>query len=405
MAPRDLNDPEDFSRHDGGPGHGGAGQGGAAFPQARTFDAPEPAEPEQATETREPTATTRPPRRRRVVMLVILAAIVAAGGWFGKEWWTVGRFAVTTDDAYVEADFAILSPKVAGYVAEVPVRETDRVAKGDPLVIVDDGDYRVRVRSADAAIAARKAALDRIDSQIVQAGAVIGGAEANVAAAEASLAQAEADRSRYEALAKSDFSSQQRLEAARAAAETARATLAARHAAVDEAKAALAVAKAGRAEATAALESAEADRAMAARDLDAATIRAPFDGVVGNLSVAAGDYVQPGARLLAVIPLAEVYIDANFKETDLAGLGAGAPVHVEVDAFPGRDFTGHVRGFAPATGAMFSLLPPENATGNFTKVVQRVPVRIDVPAEVAAAGWLRPGLSVVVSADSRDAGE
>ena len=144
---------------------------------------------------------------------------------------------------------------------------------------------------------------------------------------------------------------------------------------------------------------------MAERDLDAATIRAPIDGVVGNLSVAAGDYVQPGARLLAVIPLSAVYIDANFKETDLALIGPGAPVNVEIDAYPDRGFTGHVRGFAPATGAMFSLLPPENATGNFTKVVQRVPVRIDVPAEVAAEGWLRPGLSVVVSADSRDAGE
>lgn len=343
----------------------------------------------------------RAPRRKRALIFALALAALTGLGWFGWHWWTVGRFEISTDDAYVGADFAILAPKISGYVAAVPVVDNDPVKKGDALVRLDDRDYRVRLKIAGAQVAAKRAALDRITSQIGQARAAIGGADANIDSAKADLTKAAANLARYENLAKSDFASRQKLEAARAAQATARAAVAARVAARKEAEAALKVAIAGKAEAEAAHKGAEAEREQAASDLAAAVIRAPFDGVVGNLSAAAGDYVQPGARLLAVMPLGAVYIDANFKETQLAGLEIGAPVEIYVDAYPDRSFTGHIRSFAPATGSMFSLLPPENATGNFTKVVQRLPVRISVPDAITAEGWLRPGLSVVITADSR----
>ena len=164
------------------------------------------------------------------------------------------------------------------------------------------------------------------------------------------------------------------------------------------------VAAAEKAEAVAAIQTLEAERHMAMNDLDATILRAPYDGVVGNLSVVQGDYVTPGKRLMAVIPLDAVYVDANFKETQIAELTPGTEVHLTVDAFPDRDVVGHVVGLAPASGAVFSLLPPENATGNFTKIVQRFPVRVSIPAEIAAEGWLRPGMSVIAKADIRTAG-
>jgi membrane fusion protein (multidrug efflux system) len=171
--------------------------------------------------------------------------------------------------------------------------------------------------------------------------------------------------------------------------------------AADAAATQVSVAEARLREAQAAVPGLEAARDQARRDLDATVIRAPFDGVVGNLSVARGDYVTPGKRLLAVVPLDRIYVDANFKETQLARLTVGAPVKLEVDAYPGREIVGRVESFSPASGSIFSLLPPENATGNFTKVVQRVPVRVSVPAEAAREGWLRPGMSVVATVDTR----
>lgn len=349
--------------------------------------------------------TAGKPSRKRVLLPLLALLILAGAGYFGWNWWTHGRFIVSTDNAYVEADFAILAPKVSGYVAEIPVKENDAAQAGDPLVILDDGDYQIRLRIAEAAVSSKQAALTRLESELIEARATIDGARANVEAAQALLTQAAQNLERYENLAKSDYATRQRLEETRATHAAANAALVARQSAVSEAEAARAVLSASRGEMEAALAGAEAERDAAARDLDAATIRAPFDGVIGNLHAVKGDYVMPGSRLLALVPLDGVYIAANFKETQLEGVHPGAPVTVEIDAYPERSFTGHVVSFAPATGALFSLLPPENATGNFTKVVQRLPVRIAVPAEIAAEGWLRPGLSVTVSADRRDGGE
>ena len=341
--------------------------------------------------------------RRRVVLGVVAAAVLGAAGWFGYHYWTVGRFMVDTDDAYVQADFAVLAPKITGYVAAVPAAENEAVKAGDPLVVLEDGDYRDALRLAEAQLAAQKAAVERIASQARAGDAGVAQAEARVEAAQATLKQADADLARYQDLARNDVASAQRLETAQAAQASAAAAVREAEAGVATAVANRAVIDAQRAEAEATIAGLEAQRDKARRDLDATVLRAPVDGTVGNHSVAVGDLVSAGKRLLAVVPLSAVYVEANFKETQIAELGRGTKVHLHFDAFPDRDLVGTVAGIAPASGAQFSLLPPENATGNFTKVVQRVPVRIAVPAAAAAEGWLRPGLSVQVSADVRTA--
>ncbi|HVL21563.1 MAG TPA: HlyD family secretion protein [Amaricoccus sp.] len=377
-----------------------------------TVEAPRPEprvpgarEPElQATPSEAPAAT--PKRSRRKYLLGgALVAVLAAGAWFGYDYWTVGRFMVETDDAYVQADFAIIAPKITGYVAAVPGVENRAVKAGDPLVVLDDRDYRDALALAQSQLASEQAAIARIDSQTAAADAATAQARARVDAAEAQVHQTEADLARYQSLARNDVASAQRLEQAEAANAAAVAALAEAEAGVTSAVANRNVIVAQKAEAEATVSGLEASRDRAQRDLDATVLRAPFDGTVGNLSVAVGDLVAPGKRLLAVVPLAHVYVEANFKETQIAELTPGTKVALEFDAFPGREVAGTVEGVAPASGAQFSLLPPENATGNFTKVVQRVPVRVAVPAEVAAEGWLRPGLSVTASADVRTNGE
>ncbi|QDL93417.1 HlyD family secretion protein [Paroceanicella profunda] len=347
----------------------------------------------------------KPPKggRRRIVLFAILAAAIAAGAWYGYQYWTVGRFLEETDDAYVQADYSILSPRITGYVARVPVVDNQAVKAGDPLVEMDDGDYRIALRQAEAQIAAQRASVDRITQQVEAARVGIDQADAELESARASADFARIDYDRYANLATTKAASVQQKQEAETSLATARAGVKAAEAGVASAKANLAVVKAQKTEAEASLAGLEAQRDQAQRDLDATVLRAPFDGVVGNSSVVAGDYISPGRRLMAVVPLGAIYIEANFKETQIGKLTPGTPVDITVDAFPDRHVTGHVQGLSPASGAVFSMLPPENATGNFTKVVQRLPVRITVPQDVADAGWLRPGLSVVVTADTRRA--
>jgi membrane fusion protein (multidrug efflux system) len=346
-------------------------------------------------------ATGSGKRRARLILALLATALLGAGAWYGHSYWTVGRFMVSTDDAYVHADFATLAPKITGYVVAVPAQESRAVRAGEPLVRLEDGDYRDALALAEAQLAAQHAAIARIDRQAAVADASVVQAHARVEAARAALTQASADLARYRSLAANDVASAQRLEAAQAQETSAQAAVREAEAGVATAEANRAVIDAQKAEAEAMIAGLAASREKARRDLDATVIRAPFDGTVGNLSVAVGDLVAPGKRLLAVVPLDKVYVEANFKETQIAGLAPGTAVHLHVDAFPDRDIVGHVEGLSPASGAQFSLLPPENATGNFTKIVQRVPVRVAVPADVAAEGWLRPGLSIEASADTR----
>ncbi len=373
--------------------------GAAPSERPRPHLAPGDAAPSPVVDAPVPEKKSR--SKRQYILGAVGLAALAAALWFGHDYWTNGRFLVSTDDAYVQADFAILAPKVTGYVAAVPAVANAHVKAGDPLVVLRDDDYRNALTLAQSQLDAEAAAIERIALQAEAGKASIAQAEAQLAAAQATQTQAASDLRRYTTLAATDVASAQKLESARAAAATADANVQQAQAGILTAQADLKVIEAQVAEAKATVAGLTASRDKAQRDLDDTVLRAPSDGVVGNLSVATGDYVTPGTRLLAVVPLGQTYIEANFKETQIEKLQPGTEVHVEVDAFPDRSFTGTVQGISPASGSVFSLLPAENATGNFTKVVQRLPVRVAVPAEVAAEGWLRPGLSVVATADPR----
>ncbi len=372
------------------------------FPNAKAPAVEAPVEPQGPAEAIPPPAKRK--RSARTFLLpVIGAALLAGAGWYGYDYWTDGRFLVSTDDAYVQADMAFVSPKISGYVSAVKVTENQHVKAGDPLVVVDDGDYRIAVDQTEAQIATQGKTLERIDAQVEAAQASLQQAEAQKTAAKAAADNAARVVNRTGQLLKTHVATQAQLDDAQTAVEQADAALAGADAQIAAATANIGVLKAQRAEAASTLATLRLTKQKAERDLSFTVLKAPYDGVIGNLSVEQGDLVNPGQKLAVVVPMNKLYIVANFKETQLARLVPGETVRVSVDAMDGHDFEGKVSSLAPASGAVFSLLPPENATGNFTKVVQRVPVRIDVPADVLAKGRLRAGLSVVVAADSRTA--
>lgn len=344
----------------------------------------------------------RPVRKRRIrklVLVLVALAAVLGGGYEGWHWWTVGRFMVSTDDAYVAADTTVLAAKVAGYVTEVAVDDNQRVRAGDLIARIDDGDYRLSVQADENRVATQQSTIDRIGQQILAAGASVDQANAEVSSAEAELTRTAQVLERQRKLATSHYASQQAVDTAIAEHDRATAGLAGAKAALAAAEANVSVLEAQRTEAERTLAELRTTLAQAERELSFTEVRAPVDGVVGNRAVQVGTYVQTGTRLAAIVPLDGVYVDANFKETQLGELHAGQSVDLEVDAFPGRNFEGVVDSIAPASGSVFSLLPPENATGNFTKIVQRVPVRIRLPADEEAV--LRPGMSVVATVDTR----
>lgn len=362
------------------------------------------AAPAEPTPTR---AASGGPRRGRIVGRLIALSILlggaGAGAWVALDWWRVGRFFVSTDDAYVKADTATISAKVSGYVAEIAVADHQAVKAGDVLLRIDDGDYRLAARAAVDRIATQDASIARIGAQIAAQRASVAQAEAQIAAAQADRARADAAFQRTSTLARHDFASQAQFDQAQADQKRAAASLDAAKAARLAASEAVAVLEAQKLEAARQRGELETAKARAERDLSFATLTAPFDGVVGARAAQQGQLVQPGQRLMALLPLDHVYVEANFKETQIARLRPGQKVEIEVDAFEGRRIEGEVASLAPATGAQFSLLPPDNATGNFTKIVQRVPVRLSIPAEIARRGELRPGLSVTARVDTRAA--
>lgn len=353
--------------------------------------------------------------RRFFVGVAVIAALSYAGK-LGYDWFTVGRFLVSTDDAYVGADTSTIAAKVSGYVTEIAVKDNQRVKAGDLLVRIDPGDYKLAVDAAQAKIATQDATIGRVKRQIEAQQATIDGAEAQVTAARATLAGnvADAERAnleydRSQKMAQSNVGSVQRLEQAAADKARTAATLSNSKAAVAVAEAQLAsargnldVLKAQEVEAERTRDELKTSLDRAVRDLSFTEIRAPFDGIVGNRAVQLGQYATPGTRLLALVNTASTYVDANYKETQLGAIKVGQTVDVAVDALDGHTVQGVVVSIAPASGAQFSLLPPDNATGNFTKVVQRVAVRIALKPEDVAAGRLRPGLSVVTDVHTRD---
>jgi membrane fusion protein (multidrug efflux system) len=353
---------------------------------------------------------------RRFVLPVVVLAGLAYGGKMAYDWFVEGRFLVSTDDAYVGASTSIIAAKATGHLTSVPVVDNQVVHKGDLLASIDDGDYQNAVEAAKARIATQDATIARFGRQIDAQGAAIAQAQAQVAAAQAQLtgAQADVERAALEydrslKLAQTNFGSQQRLEQATAdrdrtvaAVAGAKASAASAAAALEGAKANLDVLKAQRDEATRQRGELLTNLAKAEWDLSFTRVVAPFDGVVGNKAAEVGELVQPGTRLMALVPLNDSYVDANFKETQLEDIRPGQKVDVAIDALGGKVVQGVVSSISPASGSLFSLLPPDNATGNFTKVVQRVAVRITFPEDVLKTVPLRPGLSVVATIHTRD---
>jgi membrane fusion protein (multidrug efflux system) len=357
--------------------------------------------PAQNIEAASQAPTKKSGGRRRVVFGVIALIVLGAGGWYGYNYWTTGRFIVSTDDAYIGGDIAGISPKISGYVAKVDVVANQHVKAGQPLVTLDDGDYTIARDQAQAAIDTQKLTLQRMDAQITGGKAGIMQAAAQKTSALAGQHNAQLVQKRASSLTAKAVGTQSDLDAANAALDQANAAVSTADAAIASANANVAVLEGQRAEAASALKTDQLALDKANRDLSFALLRAPYDGVVGNFAVQVGDYVSPGVKLMAVVPSRQLYIDANFKETQLAQLVPGEKVTIHVDADDAGPITGTIQSLAPASGSVFSLLPAENATGNFTKVVQRVPVRIALPQDALDSGKLRAGLSVVVEADTR----
>jgi len=357
------------------------------------------AQPEQRSAETAP--ARKKARSKKPLLLAVVAAALGFGAYEGYGWWTDGRFMVSTEDAYVQADITILSAKVSGYVQSVAVTNNQSVKAGDLIAKIDDGDYRLALRSAQDKLSTQQSAIARIGRQIEAGRASVAQAQAQIAAAQADAERAESDYARQQQLARSDFTSRAALENAKAARDRAVANVQSAQAALSAARANVDVLAAQQTEAQRVAAELQTVVERAERDLSFTEIRAPADGVIGNKAMEVGTFVQPGARLAALVPLTSVRVDANFKETQLASLKVGQKVHIEVDAFPDAEVVGTVESVSPASGAVFSLLPPENATGNFTKIVQRVPVRVSVDPAVVRQGILRPGLSVVVDVDTR----
>ncbi|TPL89509.1 HlyD family secretion protein [Mesorhizobium sp. B2-3-14] len=376
------------------------------FPNAKVAPATEAPEVPLQPVVAPPPAEAPAKKKRSVrsfLLPIIGLALLSGGAWYGYDYWTTGRFMISTDDAYVQADMAFVSPKISGYVDQVLVSENQQVKAGDPLLTIDAGDYKIAVAQAEAQIATLAKTLDRIDAQTKAAQASLQQAQAQKVADRAAADNAGRAQQRAAQLVKTHVGTQAQLDDAQTALDQANAALVGADAQIAAAQANIGVLEAQRAESASTLASLQLGRDKAARDLSFTVLKAPYDGVVGNRSVEQGDLVSPGQKLAVVVPMDKLYIVANFKETQLARLVPGEKVNISVDAIDGQPIQGTVSSLAPASGAVFSLLPPENATGNFTKVVQRVPVRIDVPADALKTGKLRAGLSVVVAVDSRTA--
>jgi membrane fusion protein (multidrug efflux system) len=361
-------------------------------------------EPSQAAQLSTPATPKPSPRARRLrqgLLVLALLATTAAAGQFGYDYWTNGRFEVATDDAYVQADYTAVAPKISGYIAEVLVAANRHVNAGQVLARIDDRDFRTALDQAHAGVAAARAAVGDIDAQLGLQQAQIRQAAAAVAASQASLDFAQADAQRYRALFADGAGSLQQAQQTQAARETLTANVARDQAGLAAAARKVDVLRAQRAQAEAEVQKAEAAERQAELNLGYTTITAPVEGTVGSRSLRVGQYVQAGTQLMAVVPLHAAYVVANYKETQLAHVRAGEPVASTVDGLPGARIKGHVDSIAPASGLEFALLPPDNATGNFTKIVQRIPVKI-VLDDPAAAGVLRAGMSVEPSIDTRD---
>jgi membrane fusion protein, multidrug efflux system len=339
--------------------------------------------------------------RRLVLTLGIALLLIAAAAAYGSYYWVVGRFLESTDDAYVQADSTIIAPKVSGYLSNVLVADNQPVKAAQPLAKIDDRDYVAALDQAKADVATAQADIENVTAALQRQQAVIAQARATVAVDQVNLTYAEQENTRYGGLAKIGGASVEVAQQTASKRDTAQATLTRDTAAVTAAEEQVGVLQAQLAKDKATLQHNEAVQEQAQLNLGYTNIIAPIDGVVGNRSLRVGEYVQAGTQLMAVVPLAAVYVVANFEETQLAGIRTGAPVSIVVDTYSGATVKGHVDSIAPASGEEFALLPPDNATGNFTKIVQRIPVKIAIDPNDPLRGELRPGMSVTATVDTK----
>ncbi|MCC8942985.1 HlyD family secretion protein, partial [Bradyrhizobium sp. Arg68] len=349
-------------------------------------------------------ATAAAPKsgKRKFVMLGVVGLLALAAASYATYYLLVGRFYVSTDDAYVRANNSMLGARVAGHIAAIMPGDNALVRAGDVIFRIDDGDYRIAVDAARTRIATQEATIERIGRQVLAAESSVEQAQAQLTSAEAGLKRADLDFDRQQALNTKGFASRATYEVSEAGRDQGAAAVRSAKAAYDAAKSNVEVTKAQQAEARAQLAELRTQLARAERDLEFTKVRAPVDGTFSNRMVNTGDYINVGQRLGNVVPLEGVYIDANYKETQLKRIRPGQHVTIKVDAYGFRKFTGIVDSISPAAGSVFTLLPPDNATGNFTKIVQRLPVRIRVPASVAKQGLLRAGMSVYTTVDTRE---
>ncbi len=343
-----------------------------------------------------------PFRNPRVRLGLLLGAvfILVVAGYFGTVWWTQGRFLQETDDAYLQADQVAVAPKIQGYVEQVFVRDNQAVAAGQPLLKIDPSTYQANLAQQVGDADAEKASIIAAQAQIAQQREAVAQAKAQLAGAKAALAYSAGEAKRYKSLNAQGVATAEKLAQADNTYNQAVATVQADEAALRQATRTIDTLNAQLAQSKAHLAGAQAQVDAAKLNLTDTVMRAALDGFVGNKTVQVGQFVQAGARLMSVVPLQGLYLVANFKETQLSKMRAGQPAKVKIDALGGRTLDAVVDSFSPGTGATFALLPPQNATGNFTKVVQRVPVRLRLKIPDDLKGRLLAGLSATVTVNT-----
>lgn len=342
------------------------------------------------------------PKVRIALLIAAILVVAGLGVWFVRyqNW---GKYQQSTDNAYVAADTVVVAPKIAGYVDRVLVRENQWVRSGEALVQLDVRDYRAQATQFQAQISAALASADTIRAQQREQDAAIRQAGAQVAATEAQARLAADQVRRYRPLAATGAEPREKLDQLEAQSRQAQAQLDAARAALTAARRRLSTLGEQVGQADSQANAARAQLESAQLNVSSTLLRASVAGRVGDLTVRAGQFVQPGQRLMSLVPSDQIYVTANYKETQVGLIRPGQPVRLEIDALPGVELVGRVESIAPGTGAEFSILPPQNATGNFTKVVQRVPVRISIQAATDIRRLLVPGMSVVATIDTRGA--
>ncbi|OWK30290.1 multidrug export protein EmrA [Sphingomonas dokdonensis] len=360
---------------------------------------------DQTHDTPEEEASARKPISRKAKLILGIVALVAliAGGWWFLRYQSIGKYLQDTNDAQIAADMVTVAPRIGGYVGEVFVAENEDVRAGQPLVRIDPRTARAQAAQAEAQIAVAAAQADAARAQVREQYAVVAQARAQLAAARAKAAFDAGEVARYRPLAASGAESRQQLAQLEATAEQSADNVRAQEAALAMQQRRVATLQEQVGQGRAQGEAARAQLAAANVDVGATLLRAASAGRIGNKTVTVGQFVQAGTRLMSIVPLDKLYVRANFKETQLALMRPGQPATIKVDALDGVELAGRVESQAPGTGAQFSILPPQNATGNFTKITQRVPVRISIQATPAARRLLVPGMSVTVTVNTKSA--